>query len=211
MRHIDMYVQYGKRSIWNNTELAEKAISAPNRQGLPQKDVEGNITLLIRESKNSPWNKWLSWHHQRGSSIEKTSDWHVRNTRIDDPHRKNQFQNNMQKKTPFNYCINRRKASDVISSPFPQRRCSSDGRPLALYAGGTGVDAPHLQFFRGARQSKKEIREAVLLDQKKTWILTSTMQKEASETVQSLLRKRLVPRNTKVYLRKTSKETLLYW
>ena len=36
------------------------------------------------------------------------------------------------------------------------------------------------------------------------------MQKEASETVQSLLKKRLVPRITKVYLRKTSKETLLY-
>ena len=31
-------------------ELAGKVISAPNRQGLPQKDVEGNITLLIRES-----------------------------------------------------------------------------------------------------------------------------------------------------------------
>ena len=36
------------RPIWErkhlkSTELAEKAISAPNRQGLPQKDVEGNI------------------------------------------------------------------------------------------------------------------------------------------------------------------------
>ena len=37
------------------------------------------------------------------------------------------------------------------------------------------------------------------------------MQKEASEAVQSLLRKRLVPRIAKVYLGKTSKETLLYW
>ena len=70
---------------------------------------------------------------------------------------------------------------------------------------------PHLQFFRGAPQSKKEIREAVLLDQKKTWIWTSTMQKEASETVKSLLRKGLVSRITKVYLRNTSEETLLYW
>ena len=40
----------------------------------------------------------------------------------------------------------------------------------------------NLQFFRGARKSKTEIREAVLLDQKKTWICTSIMQKEASET-----------------------------
>ena len=37
------------------------------------------------------------------------------------------------------------------------------------------------------------------------------MQEEASETVQSLLRKWLVPRITKVYLSKTPKETLLYW
>ena len=37
------------------------------------------------------------------------------------------------------------------------------------------------------------------------------MQKEASETVQSLLRKRLVPQTAKAYLRHTSKETLLYW
>ena len=115
------------------------------------------------------------------------------------------------KRRPFNYCINRRKVRDSISSPFPQRGCSTNGRPLALHARGTGVDAPHLQSFRGARQSKKEIWEAVLLDQKKTWIWTSTMQKEASETVKSLLRKRLVSRITKVYLRKTSKETLLYW
>ena len=37
------------------------------------------------------------------------------------------------------------------------------------------------------------------------------MQKEAFETVENLLRKRLVSRITKVYLRKTSEETLLYW
>ena len=37
------------------------------------------------------------------------------------------------------------------------------------------------------------------------------MQKEASETVQSLVRKRLVPQIAKVYLKKTSKETILYW
>ena len=47
---MDLYVQYAKGSIWNSTELVEKAIIAPNRQGVPQKDVEGNITLLIRES-----------------------------------------------------------------------------------------------------------------------------------------------------------------
>ena len=48
---MDLYVQYAKGSIWNSTELDEKAISNPNCQGLSQKDVEWNITLLIRESK----------------------------------------------------------------------------------------------------------------------------------------------------------------
>ena len=51
-----MYVQYAKGSIWNITENAEKAINAPRPQGLPQKDVEGNIILVIREPKTSIWN-----------------------------------------------------------------------------------------------------------------------------------------------------------
>ena len=46
-----MYVQKAKGSIGNSSELAEKAIGAPNRKGLPQKDVKGYIsTLLISES-----------------------------------------------------------------------------------------------------------------------------------------------------------------
>ena len=47
---LDLYVQYAKGSIWNSTELAEKAIGVPNHQGLPQKDVGGNITILMSES-----------------------------------------------------------------------------------------------------------------------------------------------------------------
>ena len=50
-----------------------------------------------------------------------------------------------------------------------------------------------------------------MLDQKKDIDMYVNMQKEGSETVQSLLRKRLVTRSTKVYLTKTSKETLLHW
>ena len=65
-------------------------------------------------------------------------------------------------------------------------------------------------FSEEPGKQKKEIRSAVLLDQKKTWICTSNMRKKASKTVQSLLRKRLVSWITKVYLRKTSDETLLY-
>ena len=37
--------------------LNEKAIGAPIRQCLPQKDVEGNIILLICESKTFVWHK----------------------------------------------------------------------------------------------------------------------------------------------------------
>ena len=67
------------------------------------------------------------------------------------------------------------------------------------------------KFSEVPGNEKNQQQEANLLDQMKTLLYTSNMQKEASETVQSLLRKRLVPRIAKVYLRKTSKETLLYW
>ena len=50
---MDLYFQYAKGSIWNSTEFAEKAIGVPNHQGLPQKDVGGNITTLMSESKTS--------------------------------------------------------------------------------------------------------------------------------------------------------------
>ena len=99
-KDIYMYVQYAKVSIWSSTELAEKAISAPKHQDLPQMDVEGNITLLISESKASLSDTYSSFgHHQRDMSIGRASDWHVRNTWIDDPHRESQFKNDMQKKT----------------------------------------------------------------------------------------------------------------
>ena len=78
-----MYVQYAKGRIWNSTELAEKAISAPNPQRLPQKDVKGNITLLISESKTTIWHKQLLWTppvgyvNQKGKRLacEKHMDW----------------------------------------------------------------------------------------------------------------------------------------
>ena len=49
---MDLYVQYAKGSIWNSTELAERAISAPNRQGLCQKDVEWNINSTDKTIKD---------------------------------------------------------------------------------------------------------------------------------------------------------------
>ena len=43
-------------------------------------------------------------------STEKSSDWHVRKTWIDDPHQQSQSYNDLyNKKTLFKYCINRDK------------------------------------------------------------------------------------------------------
>ena len=49
---MDLYVQYAKGSIWNSTELAERAISAPNRQRLTQKDDRGNINSTDKTTKD---------------------------------------------------------------------------------------------------------------------------------------------------------------
>ena len=50
--YMDLYVQYAKGSIWNSTELAKRAISAPNRQCLTQQDVEGNINSTDKTIKD---------------------------------------------------------------------------------------------------------------------------------------------------------------
>ena len=120
-----------KGSIWNSTELAGKAIGVPNHQGLPQKDVGGNITILIRESKTSVWYKQLLWtpparHVNREGkrlACEKHMDWWPALTKpilqryaIEDSVQLFQKQ---------------RKGLWGNSSPFPQRGRSSDGRALA--------------------------------------------------------------------------------
>ena len=69
---------------------------------------------------------------------------------------------------------------------------------------------PASPIFQRSPEIKKGNTVSCFENRKKTWICTSNMRKEASETVQSLLRKRLESRITKVYPRKTSEETLLY-
>ena len=105
--------------------------------------------------------------HKRDGSTRRASDWQVRSTLIDDPHQQSQFQNDMEWKTPFNFCIIKRKTSDVISSTFPQLGCSLNDRAPISHAERKGIEARHLQFFRKALKSKKELLEAVLLDRKK--------------------------------------------
>ena len=78
-----------KRRIWTSTELAEKAISAPNTQRLAQKDVKGNITLLISESETTLWHKQLLWTpparhvNRKGKRLacEKHMDWWLASTK----------------------------------------------------------------------------------------------------------------------------------
>ena len=86
---MDLYVQYGKGSIWKSTELAEKAISAPNRQGLPQKDVKGNINSTDKTIKDILWHKQLMWNpparhvNREGKRVacEKHMDWWTASTK----------------------------------------------------------------------------------------------------------------------------------
>ena len=70
---MDLYVQYAKGSIWNSTEPDEKAINAPNRPDLSQKDVEWNITLLISEQKTpykkAPLDTTSEVSHSKGPAI----------------------------------------------------------------------------------------------------------------------------------------------
>ena len=80
---MDLNVHYARGGIWNSTELAEKAIVAPKHQGIPQKNVEGNNTLLVSESKTSLWHKQLLWTprarhvNRKGKRLacEKHIDW----------------------------------------------------------------------------------------------------------------------------------------
>ena len=58
---MDLNIHYAEGGIWNSKELAEKGIGVPNHEGLPQKYVRGNITILMRESKTSVWQKQLLW------------------------------------------------------------------------------------------------------------------------------------------------------
>ena len=49
---MELYVQYGKASTWKSTELGEKAIGVRNHQGLPKKDVGGNINSTDKTIKD---------------------------------------------------------------------------------------------------------------------------------------------------------------
>ena len=111
-----MCVQYARVSMWNRTELADKAMGAPNRQGLPHIDVEENITLLIRESKTSLWDKQRHWTPPARHVNRKGKRWHVRKTWIDDRHQQSQSYNDMHKKTLFKYCINRDRFDMALAS-----------------------------------------------------------------------------------------------
>ena len=117
----------------------------------------------------------------------------------------------MEWKTPFNYCNDRKMASDVIIYKFCQRGCSSKHRALVSHARGTGMDAPNPQLFRKDRKSgNKHYRKLFSKIEKKTMVCTSNIRREYLKQ-QCLMRKRLVPRIANVFPTKRSKKTLVYW
>ena len=94
---MDLYVQYAKGSIWNSTELAEKALMAPGIVKFYLRKTSEETILYWRVNQRHPTGTNSSCGpHQRGISIGRATDWHVRNTGIDDPHRQRHFYNQMQ-------------------------------------------------------------------------------------------------------------------
>ena len=75
---MDLYVQYAKGSIWNSTELAEKALIAPGitKVYLRKTSEETLLYWWVNQRPPSDINSSLG-PHQRGKSIGKASDWHV--------------------------------------------------------------------------------------------------------------------------------------
>ena len=174
---MDLNIHYAKGGIWNSKELAEKGIGVPNHQGLPQKYVRGNITILMRESKTSVWNKELPWTpparhvNRKGKRLacEKHMDWWPASTK-----------------------------------PFLERYAKEDRSTIALPEESLEVAlAPHflngdvaqmverslsMREVRGSMprisnfseepwKRNKEQRETVFLDQKKFLIRTSNMRR----------------------------------
>ena len=141
-------------------------------------------------------------------SIERASDCHVQNTWIDATHRQSQLYNDMHQKTQFNYCIN----SDRFDMALAPRFSNGDvaqmvERTLTLQE--VRGSMPRISNFSEEPGNQKKEQRETFFQTKRSLICASNMRRSASATEQSLLRKRLLPQIPKVYLRKTSKETLL--
>ena len=94
-----------------------------------------------------------------------------------------------------------------LAAPFLTRDVAqTEERSLSIWE-VRGSMPPASPIFQRSPEIKKGNTVSCFENRKNTWICTSNMRKEASETVQSLLRKRLRARIAKVYLRKTSRET----
>ena len=83
---MDLHVQYAIGSICNSTELDEKAISNPNRQGLSQEDVEWIITdKWIKDplQKKLLWTPPVRYLIRKGQRLacEKHMDWWAASTK----------------------------------------------------------------------------------------------------------------------------------
>ena len=81
------------------------------------------------------------------------------------------------KRRLFNYCINRRKFRDGISSRFLNGDVAQMVERSLYMREVPGSVTQNFQLLRGARKSKKELQEAILLDKKKSLICKSNMRK----------------------------------
>ena len=156
---MNLYVQYAKGSIWNITELAEKAISAPNRQGLPQKEVKGNINSTdktikdIRLTKTAHVDPNSEKCQTKGQAIGMW-ETHGLITRIDEAN--------------FTTICNRKLCStsalteERLRMSLAARFLNGDVAQMverSLSMREVRGSMPRISFsFRGARKSKKEIR-----------------------------------------------------
>ena len=149
--------------------------------------------------------------HQLGMSIGRASDWHVRKNGLMTRSDKANITTICNRGRCWTISITEGRFDKAIAPRFLNGDVAQMVERSLSVREVRGSMPPASPIFQRSPEIKKGKTVSCFENRKKTWIFTSNMRKEASETVQSLLRKRLVSRITKVHLRKTSEETLLYW
>ena len=175
-----------------------------------RKTPNGTKILLIRQSKTSVWHKQLlstppATHVNREGkrlACEKHMDWwpasRANNTTIGNR----------------GLCSTSALTEERLQMPLAARFLNGDVAEMverSVCMREVRGSTPRISNFSEEYGNKKGNTGSCFVRSKDDMDLYVQYGKEASETVQNLLRKRLVSRITQVYLRKTSEETLLYW
>ena len=170
-KNIDKYVQYSTGSIWNGSAWWERdwCPESPMLTSKRRRREHCSTDMWIKDlplTQTAPLDKTSVAAQSKGQCF---GMWETNGlmTRID---------------IAKTRTICNRKLRSTIAL-FSQRGCSSKGRALISQTRGTGMDAPHLHFFRKDRKSgNKRYMNLVCEIEKKTLISTSNYQREASET-----------------------------